>query len=77
MYFKNSILQFSLSCKKSKRVPPAATWMDLEMTVLRGSDRAAQTPHDATCTWDPKNDTGLPLWSSGQDSMLPTQAAWV
>ena len=40
--------------KKNKKIPFAATWMDLEIIILSEvkSDRERQTPYDITYNWN-------------------------
>ena len=38
-------------------MPSAATWIDLEITIVSRSDRERQISYDITYKWNLKNDT--------------------
>ena len=66
VYVYNRIL---LSHKKNKISPFAATWLDLEITILSEvkSDRERQTD-DITSMWNLKNNTNELMYKTEIDS---------
>ena len=53
--------------KKNKTMPFAATWMGLEIIILR-EVRQRQIPYDITYMWNLKNDTNELIYKAETDS---------
>ena len=54
--------------KKNEIMPPAATWMQLEMTILTKSKRERQIPYDITYIWNLNYDASELIYEIDRDS---------
>ena len=58
----------TLAMKKNKIVPFAATWMQLEILILRKSERERQILYDITYMWNLEYGTDEPIYKTETDS---------
>ena len=61
-------MEYYSAIKKNETMPFAATWMDLETTILSKSERERQIPYDITCIWNAKYGTNQPTYKTEIDS---------
>ena len=54
--------------KKNERMPLAATWMQLEITILTKSKRERQIPYDITYIWNLNYDASELIYEIDRDS---------
>ena len=75
VYIHNGIL---LSHKKDEIMPSVATWMDLEIVILREvkSDRERQIPY-ITYMWKLKNSTNELTYKTEIDSQTQKTNLWL
>ena len=61
-------MEYYSAIKKTKIMPFAATWMDLEIIILVKSERERQIPYDITSMWNLKFDTNKLIYETETDS---------
>ena len=64
-------MEYYSAIKKNKRMPFAATWMDLEIIIpSEVSQKEKDKYHNITYMWNPKYGTDEPTYETEMDSQI-------